>query len=158
MAQSAEPTQVVYVGWLPTGPEACRLAPGASTGQSEPFCTAAWLNEEPDRGQPCGRFREGMRHNECMAEIMWHRRETRRQTENTTVMPGALEGRILLDTNSCGFTRVVLQESSEPFMTLHGTLTRRVWADRRKKPHMALALMRPLVMKRLHVVGQRMAE
>jgi hypothetical protein len=32
-----------------------------------------------------------------MAEIMWHRRETRRQTENTNVMPGALEGLILLD-------------------------------------------------------------
>src|SRR5262249_7681525 len=27
----------------------------------------------------------------------WHRRETRRQTENTNVMPGALEGLILLD-------------------------------------------------------------
>ena len=35
-----------------------------------------------------------------MAEIMWHRRETRRQTENTNVMPVALEGLILLDTNS----------------------------------------------------------
>jgi hypothetical protein len=34
-----------------------------------------------------------------MAEIVWHRRETRRQTENTNVMPGALEGLILLDNN-----------------------------------------------------------
>jgi hypothetical protein len=34
-----------------------------------------------------------------MAEIMWHRRETRRQTENTNVMPVALEGLILLDKN-----------------------------------------------------------
>jgi len=32
-----------------------------------------------------------------MAEIMWHRRETRRQTENTNIMPIALEGLILLD-------------------------------------------------------------
>ncbi len=32
-----------------------------------------------------------------MAEILWHRRETRRQTENTNVMPIALEGLILLD-------------------------------------------------------------
>src|SRR5262245_20713645 len=92
MAQSAEPTQVVYLGWLPTGPEACRLAPGARSGQPEPFCTAEWLNEEPDMGKPFVRFCEGMRHNWCMAEIMWHRRETRRQTENTNVMPGALEG------------------------------------------------------------------
>ena len=35
-----------------------------------------------------------------MAGIMWHRRETRRQTENTNVMPVALEGLILLDKNS----------------------------------------------------------
>jgi hypothetical protein len=48
-------------------------------------------------GKPFVRFWEGMRHNWCMAEIMWHRRETRRQTENTNVMPGALEGLILLD-------------------------------------------------------------
>ena len=48
-------------------------------------------------GKPFVRFCEGMRHNWCMAEIMWHRRETRRQTENTNVMPGALEGLILLD-------------------------------------------------------------
>ena len=41
-----------------------------------------------------------LRHNWSMAEIRWHRRETRRQTENTNVMPGALEGLILLDKNS----------------------------------------------------------
>ena len=51
-------------------------------------------------GKPFVRFCEGMRHNWCMAEIMWHRRETRRQTENTNVMPGALEGLILLDNKS----------------------------------------------------------
>jgi hypothetical protein len=50
-------------------------------------------------GKPFVRFCEGMRHNWCMAEIMWHRRETRRQTENTNVMPGALAGLILLDKN-----------------------------------------------------------
>ena len=48
-------------------------------------------------GKPFVRFCEGMRHNWCMAEIMWHRRETRRQTENTNVMPIALEGLFLLD-------------------------------------------------------------
>src|SRR5215475_4190700 len=41
-----------------------------------------------------------------MAEIMWHRRETRRQTENTNVMPGALEGLILLDNNPAQFIRL----------------------------------------------------
>jgi hypothetical protein len=34
-----------------------------------------------------------------MAEILWHRRETRRQTENTNVMPRALGVLILLDKN-----------------------------------------------------------
>ena len=28
-----------------------------------------------------------LRHNWSMAEILWHRRETRRQTENTNIMP-----------------------------------------------------------------------
>jgi len=74
-------------------------------------------------GKPFVRFCEGMRHNWCMAEIMWHRRETRRQTENTNVMPGALEGLILLDKNSCSLTLVVFQEASEPFTTLNGALT-----------------------------------
>jgi hypothetical protein len=57
------------------------------------------LNEEPDREKPFVRFCEGLRHNRCMAEIVWHRRETRRQTENTNVMPIALEGLFLLDKN-----------------------------------------------------------
>ena len=76
------------------------MAPGARASQPEPFCTAEWLNEEPDVGNLLVRFCEGLRHNWCMAEIMWHRRETRRQTENTNVMPVALEGLILLDKNS----------------------------------------------------------
>ena len=76
------------------------MAPGASASQPEPFCTAEWLNEEPDVGNLLVRFCEGLRHNWCMAEIMWHRRETRRQTENTNVMPVALEGLILLDKNT----------------------------------------------------------
>ena len=58
------------------------------------------MNEEPDREKPFVRFCEGLRHNRCMAEIVWHRRETRRQTENTNVMPIALEGLLLLDKNS----------------------------------------------------------
>lgn len=77
------------------------------------------MNEEPDMGKPFVRFCEGMRHNWCMAEIMWHRRETRRQTENTNVMPIALEGLFLLDKYSCGFARVVFQEPSEPFSTVN---------------------------------------
>jgi len=32
-----------------------------------------------------------------MAEILWHRRETRRKTENTNFTPAALEGLSLLD-------------------------------------------------------------
>jgi len=73
-------------------------------------------------------------------------------------MPIALEGLILLDKNSCGFARVVFQESPEPFPTLYRALTRRVWADRRKEQDIALALMIPLVMKMRHILRQRMAE
>src|SRR5207244_4593900 len=100
MAQSSQPTQVVHLGGFPTSPAACRLASGAHSGQSKSFCHAECLNEEPDVGKPLVRFCEGLRHNRCRAEILWHRRETRRQTENTNVMPIALEGLILLDKNS----------------------------------------------------------
>src|SRR5215468_9620600 len=108
MAESAEPTKVVYLGWLPPGPTACGLAPGTSSSPSEPFCTAEWLNEEPDMGKPFVRFCEGLGRNGCMAEIVWHRRATRRQTENTNVMPGALEGLILLDNKSAVSTLLQL--------------------------------------------------
>jgi hypothetical protein len=70
------------------------MAPGANSSEPEPFCSAERLNEEPDVGKPLVRFCEGVRHNWCMAEILWHRRETRRQTENTNVMPVALGGLI----------------------------------------------------------------
>jgi hypothetical protein len=63
-------------------------------------------------GKPFVRFCEGLRHNWCMGEILWHRRETRRQTENTNVTPTAPEDLSLLDKNSCGFARVVFQEPS----------------------------------------------
>ena len=81
------------------------------------------MNEEPDVGKPLVRFCEGVRHNRWRAERLWHRRETRRQTENTNVMPIALEGLILLDKNSCGFVLIVFQEPAEPFTTLNGTCT-----------------------------------
>ncbi len=55
------------------------------------------MNEEPDVGKLLVRFCEGPRHNWCMVEISWHRRETRRQTENTNFNPAALEGLGLLD-------------------------------------------------------------
>ena len=116
------------------------------------------MNEEPDVGKPLVRFCEGLRRNWCMAEIVWHRRETRRQTENTNVMPGALEGLILLDKNSCGLTRVVFEESPKPFAALYGALTLCILADWRKEQHVALALMIPLMMKMLHILRQRMAE
>ena len=67
MAQPSSPTEVVYLGWV------------------------------PNVGKLRVRFCEGLRHNWCMAEILWHRRETRRQTENTNIIPGALGGLILLD-------------------------------------------------------------
>ncbi len=55
------------------------------------------MNEEPDVGKLLVRFCEGLRHNWCMDEIPWHRRETRRQTENTNFNPAAPEGLGLLD-------------------------------------------------------------
>jgi len=42
-----------------------------------------WLNEEPDVGKLLVRFCEGLGSNRGMAEILWHHRETRWQTENT---------------------------------------------------------------------------
>ena len=48
-------------------------------------------------GKPFVRFCEGLRYNWCMDEILWHHRETRRQTENTNVTPTAPEDLSLLD-------------------------------------------------------------
>jgi len=79
---------------------ACGLAPGTHSRPPEPFCHAEWLNEEPDMGKPFVRFCEGLRYNWCMGEILWHRRETRRQTENTNVTPTAPEDLSLLDNKS----------------------------------------------------------
>jgi hypothetical protein len=44
-----------------------------------------WVSfaEEPDVGNPQVRFREGQECYWYMEEILWHRRESRRQTENT---------------------------------------------------------------------------
>src|SRR5262249_4994584 len=109
---------------LPPSPSACRLAPGARSSPAEPFCTAEWLNEEPDMGKPFVRFCEGLGRNWCMDEIVWHRRETRRQTENTNVMPGALEGLILLDkycaTSRC-LTVIVAEQSTKALSPHHVT-------------------------------------
>jgi hypothetical protein len=63
-----------------------------------------------------------MRHNWCMAEIMWHRRETRRQTENTNVMPGALEGLILLDKNSDAPFSQSLRANYRPLLGLQSSV------------------------------------
>jgi hypothetical protein len=60
--------------------------------------------------------------------------------------------------NSCGFARVVFQESSKPFAALQRALALCVLVDRRKEQHIALALMIPLVMKMRHILRQRMAE
>jgi hypothetical protein len=70
-------------------------------------------------GKPFVRFCEGLRHNWCMGEILWHRRETRRQTENTNVTPTAPEDLSLLDKNACGLTVVVFQQATEPFLTVY---------------------------------------
>src|SRR5262249_21473253 len=121
MAQSAEPTEVVYVGWFPPSPAACRLAPGTSPPQPEPFCDAEWLNEEPDMGKPFVRFCEGLRHNWCMGEILWHRRETRRQTENTNITPTAPEDLSLLDKNSNALFSQSLRSHHRLLHILHPT-------------------------------------
>ena len=60
--------------------------------------------------------------------------------------------------NSCGFARVVFQESPEPFMTPHRAFTCCVLADRRKEQDIVLALMIALVMIVLHIVRQCMAK
>src|SRR5437868_9771282 len=121
MAQSSQPTQVVHLGGFPTSPAACRLASGAHSGQPKSFCHAECLNEEPDVGKPLVRFCEGLRHNRCRADILWHRRETRRQTENTNVMPIALEGLILLDKNATALLHKQLRTHYDPQLTLIST-------------------------------------
>ena len=60
--------------------------------------------------------------------------------------------------NSCGFTRVVFQQSPEPFTTLKWACTLCVLVDHRQEQHVALALMMPLVMKMRHILRQRMTE
>jgi len=37
-------------------------------------------------GKPLVRFCEGQEFNRSMDEILWHRRESRRQTENTNIV------------------------------------------------------------------------
>jgi hypothetical protein len=53
-----------------------------------------WVSfaEEPDVGNPQVRFREGQEYDWYMEEILWHRRESRRQTEKTNffLSPGSL--------------------------------------------------------------------
>src|SRR5438132_13575966 len=60
--------------------------------------------------------------------------------------------------NSCGFIRVVLQQSPEPFTTLQWACTLCVLVDHRQEQHVALALMIPLMMNMRHILRQRMAE
>ena len=158
MAASTQPTQVVYLERPPPSSAACGLAPGTHARPPAPLCHAEWLNEEPERGKPFVRFCEGLRYNWCMGEILWHRRETRRQTENTNVTPTAPEDLSLLDKNSCGFARVVFQESPKPCATLHRALALCLLADRRQEQDIALALMIAFVMKMRHILRQRMVE
>jgi len=87
------------------------------------------LNEEPDVGKLLVRFCEGLRHNWCMAEILWHRRETRRQTENTNIMPIALEGLSLLDKNSSRLAVFKTREFFNPVEFVEG-ISDRLRCDR----------------------------
>src|SRR5207244_4205179 len=106
-------------------------------------------------GKPLVRFCEGLRHNRCRAEILWHRRETRRQTENTNVMPIALEGLILLDKNSCGLALVIFQEPPKPFTALYRAFALWLLAACRKEQDILLPLMIALVMIVRHVLMER---
>jgi len=73
------------------------------------------------------------------------------------VMKNAVLVQPVWSKNSCGFARVVFQESPEPFATLYRACTLAVLADRRKEQDVALALVIPLVMKMRHILRQRMA-
>ena len=73
------------MGFLQSCTDMVQVASNSKEGQ---YITIRWTKplkecEEPDVGKLLVRFCEGLRHNWCMAEIMWHRRETRRQTEKT---------------------------------------------------------------------------
>jgi len=60
--------------------------------------------------------------------------------------------------HSCGFVRIVFQESPEPFTTLHGACTLWILADRRKEQDIAFALMIALVMIMLYVLVEHVPE
>src|SRR5205807_5943023 len=62
------------------------------------------------------------------------------------------KGHIVWSNNSCGFTLVVFEEAPKPFATRNRAFMFRVLAGRRKEPHVALALMIPLVMIMRHVL------
>ena len=60
--------------------------------------------------------------------------------------------------NSRGLSFVVFEQPAKPFTTLHRTLPLRVLADCRKEPHVAFALMIPLVMIMLHLLVEHMPQ
>jgi hypothetical protein len=59
--------------------------------------------------------------------------------------------------NSRGLSFVVFEQPAKPFTTLNRTLPLRVLADCRKEPHVAFALMIPLVMIVVHILMEHMA-
>ena len=66
----------------------------------------------------------------CVAEILWPRRGRPRAIGVGRVVVGSK--------NSCGFARVVFQEPTKPFATLHRALTFCVLADCRKSSTLPL--------------------
>ena len=79
-------------------------------------------------------------------------------TMKLTVLEQYGKGLVVWSKNSCSFTDVVFQQSAQPFRTPNRAFTSRVLVDRRKKQHIALALMIALVMKMFHILRQCMAE
>jgi hypothetical protein len=73
-------------------------------------------------------------------------------------MTGSVDQELVRSKNSCGLSFVVFEQPAKPFTTLNRTLPLRVWANCRKEPHVAFALMIPLVMIMFHILVEHMPQ
>ena len=88
-AQPQEPTQGIHLGRLLTGPRLCRLAhcenPEGFESVSKGGIVLNGLSGSR-MWESCLSGSEGQERNCDMDEILWHRRESRRQTEKTNLV------------------------------------------------------------------------
>src|SRR5215471_4149858 len=91
MAESTQPTQVVYLERPPPSSAAGGLAPGTHSSPPQSFCHAERLNEEPDMGKPFVRFCEGCdtRSPTCLLCLKPHSTEWQPNREERLRLPAS---------------------------------------------------------------------